>query len=81
VSILVLAQTLHASIRTLHQRDANATQTVQISGALCGTVLVLRDRSVTAQPSHSDDPSNASEFVGLDTANLLNIHDVLAMTL
>jgi len=30
-------------------------------------------------PSHSDDFSNASEFIGLDTASLRFTHDVLTM--
>jgi hypothetical protein len=42
--------------------------------------MVLRAHFLTAQPSHSDDPSNALESIGLDTAKLSNIFDVLAMT-
>jgi len=41
-----------------------------ILGAGCGMVSRAACHFPVAQPSHSDDPSNVSELIGLDIASL-----------
>jgi hypothetical protein len=44
----------------------------------CGTVSLAAHHFQTAQPSHSDDSSNASEPIKLDTPVCRIAHDVMA---
>jgi hypothetical protein len=48
-------------------------------GAGCGKLTDAACHWSALPPSHSDDFSNASEFIGLDTASLRFTHDVLTM--
>jgi len=48
-------------------------------GADCGKLTDAACHWSALPPSHSDDFSNASEFISLDTASLRFTHDVLTM--
>ncbi|MCS5882788.1 hypothetical protein LNO08_04615 [Klebsiella pneumoniae subsp. pneumoniae] len=48
-------------------------------GAGCGKLTDAACHWSALPPSHSDDFSNASEFIGLDAASLRFTHDVLTM--
>ena len=62
----------------MHLSGASRTQTVMIFRAGCGTISLAAHQLQTVQPSHSDDSSNASEPISLDTASVPHSHDVMA---
>ncbi|MFU4936707.1 hypothetical protein AB1K01_11295 [Pseudomonas paraeruginosa] len=63
----------------LHRSDACLIETVMLSGAGCGKLADAACHLSALPPSHSDDFSNASEFIGLDITSLRFTHDVLTM--
>ncbi|MBN5041191.1 hypothetical protein JY435_05050 [Stenotrophomonas maltophilia] len=63
----------------LHRSDACLIETVMMLGAGCGKLTDAACHWSALPPSHSDDFSNASEFIGLDAASLRFTHDVLTM--
>ena len=63
----------------LQRSHANLIQIVMMPGAGCGKLTDAACHWRALPPSHSDDFSNASEFIGLDTASLRFTHDVLTM--
>ncbi|ARA74752.1 hypothetical protein B5S52_02130 [Pectobacterium brasiliense] len=63
----------------LHRSGACLIETVMMPGAGCGKLTDAACHWSALPPSHSDDFSNATEFIGLDTASLRFTHDVLTM--
>jgi hypothetical protein len=80
VSISVWFQTIRASIGTYAPARCGKTKTVLIPGATFGKVSHAAHHSVVARPSHSDDPCNTLEPIGLDTTSLVNTCDKTPMT-
>jgi len=63
----------------LHRSGACQIETVMMLGAGWGKLTDAACHWSALPPSHSDDFSNASEFMGLDTASLRFTDDVLTM--
>jgi len=63
----------------MHRHGAGKTKAVLMIHAACGKVFFAAHHPVAARPSHSDDPCNALEPIGLDTASLSNTRDETTM--
>lgn len=78
--ISVWFQTVRASIGIHAPERCGKTKTVLIPGAAFGKVSHAAHPPVAARPSHSDDPCNTLEPIGLDTTSLANTCDDTPMT-